>query len=175
MLPDPIHPMLVHFPIVLGVALPIFAAAALWTIAEGKAFRRAWVLPAVLSGALTVSAFLALLTGQAQEERVESVVTEAPIHEHEEAGEQFLILSGVVFLLAGAGLLKGRAGIAFRYLATAGALALVAAGIKVGHSGGSLVYQHGAAQAYVQGVSSRGDQARSEDREREHEEREERS
>lgn len=152
MLPDPIHPVIVHFPIVLATALPVIAVVSLWTIARGKAFRKAWVLPTLLAGALTLSAFVALETGQAQEERVESIVGEAPIHRHEEAAELFLTLSGVLFLLTGAGLLGGKVGMGARYASTLGAAALVVAAIQVGGSGGDLVYRHGAGQAYVQGA-----------------------
>ena len=150
MLPDPIHPVVVHFPIVLAVALPAFAGVSLWSIARGKAFRKAWVLPTVLAGTLTLSSLVALKTGQAQEDRVESIVGEAPIHRHEEAAEIFLTLSVGLFLLTGAGLLGGRVGTGARYGATLGAAALLVAGIQVGGSGGDLVYRHGAGQAYAQ-------------------------
>jgi len=153
MLPDPIHPVVVHFPIVLAVALPVFAGVSLWSIARGKAFRKAWVLPTVLAGALTLSSLVALKTGQAQEDRVESIVGEAPIHRHEEAAELFLTLSAGLFLLTGAGLLGGRVGTGARYGATLGAAALIIAGIQVGGSGGDLVYRHGAGQAYAQGAA----------------------
>jgi uncharacterized membrane protein len=156
MLPDPIHPVIVHFPIVLAIALPIFTVVSLWTIARGKAFRGAWVLPTVLSGALTLSAFVALETGQAQEDRVESIVGEAPIHRHEEAAELFLTLSGALFLLTGAGLLGGRVGTVARYASTLGAAALVVAAIQVGGSGGDLVYRHGAGQAYLRDAGGDG-------------------
>ncbi len=165
MLPDPIHPVIVHFPIVLAVTLPIFFLAALWTIARGKPFRQAWASPVLLAGALALSAFVALKTGEAQEERVEPVVGEAPMHEHEEAAEAFLLLSGIVFVLAGGGLLGGRFGTGLRYAATAGTLALVVAVVRVGDSGGSLVYEHGAAQAYVQGASSHSERLLTEIRE----------
>jgi uncharacterized membrane protein len=150
MLPDPIHPVIVHFPIVLAIALPVFAVVSLWSIARGSPFRKAWVLPTVLAGALTLFAFVALETGQAQEDRVESIVGEAPIHRHEEAAELFLTLSGAVFLLTGSGLLGGRVGTGARYAATLGAAALVVVATQVGGSGGDLVYRHGAGQAYVQ-------------------------
>ena len=35
MLPDPLHPAVIHFPIVLMVLLPLVAAWALWTIRRG--------------------------------------------------------------------------------------------------------------------------------------------
>jgi len=84
------------------------------------------------------------------------VVPEAPLEEHEEAAERFLLLSAGVLLVAGAGLLRGRIGTAARLVTTAGAFGLVVAGTLVGHSGGELVYRHGAAAAYTPGNAGPG-------------------
>lgn len=145
----PLHPMIVHFPMVLVILLPISAAAALWAIRRGASPARAWAVPVVLAGALALSAFVALKTGEAEEEKVERVVSERVLHGHEEAAERFLLLSGVVFLLLGTGLARGPLGSAARTLGTAGALGLVLAGVQVGKAGGELVYRHGAASAYA--------------------------
>jgi predicted membrane protein DUF2231 len=149
-IPNPLHPAVVHFPIVFAVLLPLVAAGGLWMIRRGAAPRRAWLLPALLAGALALSAFVALKTGEAQEDRVERVLRQGAIHGHEEAAELFLVLSGVVFVVAGVGLAGGVVGRAARIVATIGAVGLVGAGYRVGQSGGELVYTHGAANAYVQ-------------------------
>jgi hypothetical protein len=153
MLPVPLHPVVVHFPMVLAVLLPISAAIALWAILRGAAPLRAWAVPAAFAVALAGSAWVALETGEAEEEKVEAFVSEAAIHEHEEAAERFLLLSGVLALVAGGGLLSGVAGKAARLVASAGTLVVLAAGIQVGAAGGALVYEHGAAQAYVNSAS----------------------
>jgi uncharacterized membrane protein len=145
----PLHPMIVHFPMVLVVLLPISAAAALWAIRRGAVPARAWAVPVLLAGALALSAFVALKTGEAEEEKVERVVGERALHGHEEAAERFLVLSGVIFLLLGTGLSRGTLGSAARTLGTAGTFALVVAGVQVGKAGGELVYRHGAASAYA--------------------------
>lgn len=149
MLPDPLHPAVVHFPIVLAFLLPIFALGAVWAIRTGARPTRAWSLPLVLAAALTVSAWVALTTGEAQEDRVEAVVAESVLHEHEEAAERFLVLSGLVLLVSFAGLAGGTIGTAGRLLATAGSVVVLVAGVSVGEAGGELVYRHGAAAAYV--------------------------
>ena len=150
MLPNPLHPAVVHFPIVLAVLLPLVALAALWAIRRGAPARRTWAIPVVVAGALTLSAWVALQTGSAEEERVEGVVSERVIHEHEEAAERFLVLSGILLLVAGAGLAGGTLGRSGRLLATVGTLGVVWAGVEVGAAGGELVYRHGAASAYAQ-------------------------
>lgn len=145
----PLHPLVVHFPIALSVLLPIFVAGALRAIRKGTTPRRAWALPIVVAAALTASAWVATETGESEEERVEAVVAESAIHGHEEAAERFLALSGVLLLVTSAGLLPRTVGQAARLLAAAGSIGLLAAGVQVGHSGGTLVYRHGAASAYI--------------------------
>ena len=149
MLGIPLHPLVVHFPIVLSTLLPISVLVALWSIRKGATPRKVWAVPLALAAALTLSAFVATETGENEEERVEEVVARRAIHGHEEAAERFLMLSGVLLAVAAGGLLPRTAGRAARLVTAAGALGLVAAGVQVGHSGGTLVYREGAASAYV--------------------------
>jgi hypothetical protein len=78
------------------------------------------------------------------------------MHGHEEAAERFLLMSGVLLLVAGAGLARGVVGRAARLATAVGAVGLVAAGAQVGHSGGALVYREGAASAYAAGAGAAG-------------------
>jgi len=157
MLPDPLHPLIVHFPIALVILLPMFAAGALWVIRRGTSARRAWSLPVAIAAALAFSSWVAVQTGEQQEDRVERVVGDRPLHSHEEAAELFLILSGGMVLLAAAGLAPGKLGAGARVAATVGSFALIGAGVRVGQSGGDLVYKHGAASAYTQPSSGGAD------------------
>ncbi len=161
MIPDPIHPAIVHFPIVFVVLLPAAALAATVLIARGRPARRTWGWVVGLAVVLSASSWVAVRTGEQQEERVESVVAESVLHEHEEAGERFLALTGATALLLAIGLVPGRAGRLARYTGALATVGLLAAGLQVGHSGGALVYEHGAAQAYVRGGTgaSSGDDA----------------
>ncbi|MHB1328351.1 MAG: DUF2231 domain-containing protein [Gemmatimonadales bacterium] len=148
MIPDPLHPALVHFPIVLAVLLPIAAAITLWAIRRGANPRRSWAVPVALAAALALSAWASVQTGEAEEDRVESVVPEVALETHEEAADRFLLLSFAVLAVTAAGLIGGKAGGVARIVGLAAALALAVAGYQVGHSGGELVYRHGAASAY---------------------------
>jgi uncharacterized membrane protein len=152
MLPNPLHPAIVHFPVVLAFLLPIFAIAALWTIRRGARPLRAWSVPLAAAAALMLSAWLAVETGESQEERVEQVVADQPLDTHEEAAETFMLATAMVLVVSVAGLAPGVAGKSARVLGTVGAVALVGLGAWVGHSGGQLVYQHGAASAYTGGA-----------------------
>jgi uncharacterized membrane protein len=149
MLPNPLHPAVVHFPVVLSFLLPLFVVGALWQIRRGVAARRAWMLPVACAVALGVSAWVAVQTGETQTERVERVVSEQAMESHEEMAEAFLTASGVVAVVALAGLIGGFAGRLARGLTGAGALLLVGMMVRVGHGGGELVYRHGAASAYA--------------------------
>ena len=113
----------------------------------------------IVAAALAVSAFVASRTGESEEERVERVVTENAIETHEEAAERFVVLSGVLLVVSLAGFLPRTVGQAARIVTTAGALGLVAAGVQVGHSGGTLVYREGAASAYTNAAAPAGERA----------------
>jgi uncharacterized membrane protein len=148
MLPHPLHPAVIHFPIVLTLALPLVIGAALWLIRKGAAPRKAWWPPLGLAAALVVSSWVAVETGESEEEKVEAVVAESALEGHEEAANLFLVLSLSLLAIAGLGLVKGRVGAVARASTLAGALGLTLGAYQVGHSGGALVYQHGAASAY---------------------------
>lgn len=150
LIPNPLHPAVVHLPIAFAVILPLFAIGALWFIRRGARQRAAWGVFVAMSAALVASAWVSLQTGEQQEERVEDVVSERSIHQHEEAADLFLAVSAGVLLVATGGLVGGRIGQASRLLATAGTVAVLGAGWNVGHSGGMLVYRDGAGSAYTQ-------------------------
>ena len=153
----PLHPLIVHFPVVLAVLLPIAIVVALWVIRKGGAPRRAWAAPLAIAVALAVSAWVAIETGEDQEERVERVIAEGALHDHEEAADRFFVLSGVLAAVVVAGLARGTVGRAARIVAAAGAVGVLGAGVLVGHSGGVLVYREGAASAYTTARVGDGD------------------
>lgn len=166
MLPNPLHPAIIHFPIVLMFLAPLAAIVALWMIRRGADARRAWRLPVLAAIILAASAWAATASGHEQSERVERVVAERPIETHEESAELFLSLSGVLVVLAVAGFARGAVGRSARVLSTVWAIGLAAAGVRVGHTGGQLVYRDGAANAYTQSSAQRSSEAGGEVRER---------
>lgn len=155
-LPTPLHPALVHLPIALTVLVPLFALGALVHIHRGGRVLRSWGLATAMLAALSASALLALKTGEADEETVESIVPEVALEQHEDAGARFLYLSLGVLGLAAVGLAGGRLGGGARYATAAGTLMLVAAGYSVGHTGGALVYRYNAASGHVRQATDPG-------------------
>ena len=154
MLPSPLHPALVHFPIALMVLLPVVALIGLVAIYRGYPARRSWAVVVAFQGLLVLSAVVALKTGEQEEDRVEKVVAESLIGEHEEAAEAFLWAAALVLVVAAAGLLDGTAGSLGRIVGGAGTLVVLALGVQLGSTGGDLVYRHGAALAYVSSAAA---------------------
>lgn len=155
MLPDPLHPAVVHFPIVLAVLAPFVLAGLLLALRGGRLPERAWLIAVILQAAIVGLGWATMETGEHEEERVERVVAESAIHEHEEAAEWFVWMAGATLPLAALGLLRDRrlAGAA-RVAALVGSLVTAAAVTRVGHTGGELVYTHGAALAYLDGETT---------------------
>lgn len=150
MLPDPLHPALVHFPVALAALVPAAAFAALVAIRLGWIQSRFWLVVVLLQAMLAGSAWVAVQTGEAQEERVERVVSKDVIEEHEEAAERLLLLTGIAFAASAAGLLAGRAGQIGQIATLVVGVAVMGSSVLVGRSGGALVYEHGAANAYLE-------------------------
>jgi uncharacterized membrane protein len=141
-LPNPLHPAIVHFPIVL---ILIGSVAAV-----GAVFLRRWCLPALAAVLLTagaVSAFVATAIGEEDADMAGemSEPAKAALDEHEDWGELTRNLALAAALLAIAATATLRWPMAARGLSVLAALAALAATYAVtatGHLGGKLVYQH---------------------------------
>jgi uncharacterized membrane protein len=153
-IPNPLHPAVVHFPIALAVLAPVVAIAALGAIRTGWIPARAWIAVVALQAALVGSTLVAIETGEDQEEKVEDVVAERHIEAHAEAAERFLYVAIGAALVSATGLLSGGLGGTGRAVTVAAGLAVLAAGVYVGHLGGELVYKYGAARAYTSETQS---------------------
>lgn len=145
------HPRVVHVPIALSVLMPLVAGGLGLAWWRGWLPARSWIVAVALQAVLLGSGVLAIRTGQAEEDRVERVVPESAIEEHEEAAEVFLwsaggVLGVMALALAGA---RRRAGLPIAAAATLGTLVVLGLGYRTGKAGGELVYRHGAARAYA--------------------------
>lgn len=158
MLPDPLHPAIVHFPIALAVLVPLLAVPGFFLIWLGILPARSWGLVVLLQALLLVGGLVARETGHDQEERVEKVVAERHIEHHEEQADRFVLFVGIALLVCAAGLAPARAGTAGRAAGALATLFVLVAGVYVGHSGGELVYKHGAAAAYATPAPVREDE-----------------
>ena len=148
----PLHPALVHLPLGVGLVAPLVAAFLLFAWSRG-APKRGWLLAAALQGVVFIGALAAMQAGEEDEERVEHAISEEALHEHEELGESFVTLSGIVFALAVLPLFLRRERLAQGLAAASvlGGLGLAGLGVAVGEAGGELVYVHGAGAAWSGG------------------------
>lgn len=153
MLPDPLHPAVIHFPIALSVLLPFAALLGLLAVRRGTAPRKAWGYVTLVAFLAFAAAFVGVRTGEQEEDRVEEVVDRDAIHEHEEAGERLQLLAGIGFLVFAAGLSGGGVGRVARPVALLASLAIAGQAYLTGKGGGELVYDHGAASAYEAGTA----------------------
>ncbi len=154
MLPNPLHPAVVHFPIVLMLFLPFLTAVVVWRLHDG-ARRRTWGLVTLTAALLVASGVVAKETGEDQEERVERVLaSEQPLDAHHDAADVFLVGAWLLLGVSLVGFAGGVAGTSARLATLAGTLVVAWLGWRVGDLGGKLVYEHGAASAYVGAASS---------------------
>ena len=151
---EPLHPLFVHLPLALASLMPLIAGGLLLAWHKGWLPKRAFAIAILLQIFLVGGGLAARYTGEEDEERVEAVVGDDPIHAHEEAADYFVIAAGatLLFLLLG-GVLKGGAAKGLALVGTLGTLGVLAAGIRVGHLGGEIVYQHGGAAAWKAGAA----------------------
>lgn len=147
----PLHPLVVHLPIVLGTCLPFIAIFLWWGIGKGHIQKNVWLVLTVLALIYSASAIVGSVTGEDDEDKVEKLVSEKVIEEHEEASEPVAWIAGGLAVVSLAGfLLKNpkhsrNAKLAFVVLSLVAILPLA----NAGHTGIELVYKYGAATAYL--------------------------
>lgn len=152
----PLHPKIVHIPMALAVLMPLISGGLLLAWWRQWLPSRAWFLAVGLQAVLVLSSFMSMRSGEAEEDPVEKVVPKAAIHEHEEAAEAFTWTAFGLFalMLAAGATASRRPGLPLAAAAVAGTLGVAGLGYRTGQAGGELVYQHGAAQAYVSGAGA---------------------
>jgi len=146
----PLHPALVHLPVGLALVVPLVAlglSLALW---------RKWLPTAAFAVVVGLQllalggGFAAYVTGGQDQEKVEKLLSETLIEEHEEAAEAFLWGQGFALALSAAVLLaRGKAAKVAPALAVLAALGVAGLALRAGHRGGELVYRYGAAAAHL--------------------------
>lgn len=153
----PLHPALVHLPLGLALLMPLLTAGFAWALWTGRVPARGWLAVVALQTLLLGSGLMAIRSGGAEEDRVESIVAETAIERHEAFAEQFVWAVGLTLVLATLVMVFRRPAVA-RGLASGMVVAtVVVAGLalRTGHAGGQLVYVHNAGAAYA-GVAGSG-------------------
>ena len=144
----PLHPIVVHFPIVLGTLLPFLAILLWFGIKKWQLPPKVWALVSAVALVYALSGTAAVYLGEEDEEKVEKIISEKVIEEHEEAAELIPWIAGSLFLVSLGGFTvryQKHAQVALIVLSLVGVAPL----INAGHTGGELVYEHGAAIAHL--------------------------
>lgn len=156
MIPDPLHPAIVHFPIVLlllGAPLAIIAI-----------FLRRWHLPWLVALVLTAGAlgsFAATWTGDDEEEMVGEISQQADaiLEEHEEWGERtrnVAILAAALAVFAAALSKFPIPSVSIGILCAIASIGAAVCVAQAGHYGGLLVYKHGLGVNTAAGLNDMG-------------------
>lgn len=145
----PFHPIAAHFPIALTVIMPFLVLIFALMIKTGKMSSMAWLVIIGLQLFTTVSGYVALESGENEEDTVSRIVDKAIIHEHEEAAEIFVGVTVVTLVLSIATFFLKKE---IQYLVQ---LAIVLLGLvngylafRTGEQGGKIVYKYKAPNAY---------------------------
>lgn len=145
----PLHPAIVHFPIALTFLLPVLVLVFAWAIKSGKMSKELWLVIIGIQVLITGSGYLALETGETDEDKVSAIVSKKIVHEHEEAAEIFV---GTTVVSLAAGIVAWFLQPAFQDKARFAVMFLsllpLFFGWQTGKLGGEIVYRHGGASAH---------------------------
>ena len=108
----PLHPAIVHIPLGLAFVMPLLAIGFAWALWTGRVKMGAWATIVALQAVLLGAGLVAMNTGEHEEDRIERVVPESVIEQHEELAEQFVWATGTTLLLAGLVLLLRKPAVA---------------------------------------------------------------
>ena len=158
-LPDPLHPAVVHFPIVLLLLGAVLALAAVFWRKHG--------VPAMAAALLVMGAvgtWGAVESGESDGGLVENTAPQVNdlVDAHETWAKRTLTISIIAGLAAVGSVLAARWPRTARAVAVVAALASAAAAYGVyetGHRGGALVYSHGAGVQVVTTQAARDQSA----------------
>jgi len=143
----PLHPAIVHLPIALGLITPLLLVVVLIGQKKLTWHKTTWLLVILSNLLIATTAFFAERSGEEDYDRVEIVVGDEPVHEHEEWGEKVLVsaltaltLSVVAYFVSGFGLV---------YVTLAANLVVMFLVLQAGRTGGELIYIYGGAAAHA--------------------------
>jgi uncharacterized membrane protein len=154
LIPDPLHPAVVHFPVVLVLLGTVVAAAAVFWRKHNLP-----LLAAVTLGLGALGAWAAVETGESNGGLLEgnSPQLESLVESHENWAKRTLAASAVAAAAALGSALLFAFPRAARAVAMATAISAAAASYCVyetGHRGGALVFRHGAGVNLISGPAS---------------------
>lgn len=145
----PLHPLAVHFPVVLSVLIPLlFVFFVMFSkSSQREVTRKFLILIAFLAALFFLTSLMSTELAEVDEGIVKRVVSHSAIHHHEEWGEKVPWLSGFLFLLSLL-LVKRHTSVPLIRIFAVGSLVICIYVLYVGHTGAELAYKSGAASAF---------------------------
>lgn len=130
--------------------VPIVALAVALAIRRGRCPKLLWALVIALQAVVLTGGLAASRTGETDRRHTLMIVGSAKLDGHAREAARFNLSAGIALGLGIAAALPGPAGLSgvARLAAATASAANGALAFFVGHSGGELVYRHGAAEAY---------------------------
>jgi uncharacterized membrane protein len=146
----PLHPLLVHLPLVMALGSPLLLLFFLQRGRRGRAPAWSWLV--AYHALLAFSSLAAMLLGEKDEEIIQAVVAHDLVENHERLGN---LLTWSAFVALAILLLLGHFKRArpLAWLVLPISLALAGLALLAGHTGAELVYVHGAATAFCESQS----------------------
>lgn len=148
----PLHPAIVHLPLALTFVLPALILVFIWAIRSGKMSREMWVVIVGLQLLITASGYLALETGETDEDKVAKVAGIVLVQTHEQTAEIF-VGTTVVSLAVGvvAIFLQAQFQLYARLAVLVLSLLSCVFAFKTGEIGGEIVYAQNGASVHAAG------------------------
>lgn len=138
----PLHPIAVHFPIAIGMLMPLLIIIVILGIKRWSWPQQIWNVLVVFQFVCVVSSFAAVNLGEKDEDRIKSSVSSEMLEEHEELGEKVPWTSGILLIVMLVPLFTQRKQKMFMAFSLACSLGLCVHLIVTGHTGGKLVYSN---------------------------------
>jgi uncharacterized membrane protein len=139
MLDLPVHPIIVHFPIAIGCLLPLLMLLNIVAMRRWQWPQKTWWMIVAFQLIFLLSSIAAVEAGEWDEEN-RSAPMAAGMADHEEWGEKVPIAAGVMLVLTLVPLFIRKRNHSMMIACIVGSAVVVVLLIKVGHTGGLLVY-----------------------------------
>ncbi len=139
----PLHPMVIHLPIGLSLAVVLLAPVVLIAWKCGYFSRRTWWMIPLLQFVLLVGSVTAVYSGELAEGNARQVVPNAEvIDRHERQAKRFSLIAAITFVLSltGAAVSDSKRAQHFATAAVVAAVLQMGGCVLVSHTGGMVVW-----------------------------------
>lgn len=150
----PLHPFLAHIPLVLALFMPIILGVSIFLIFKKKVPSQGWWVAVCIQLLVVIFSYIALSSGEAEEDLVANYVSKSFISKHENMAEVFSGLSVILLgVLIVTNFVEEKVAKKLRIIAALFSVVPLGMGLYTGRLGGEIAYAYGGAQAYYDEAS----------------------